>query len=70
MDEQTELAVEKAELCKLLMSSLYRDVCERANADEIGKTAGYGYTTASSACSIKRKITTLRKELLSLEKQV
>lgn len=70
MNERTELTMEKAELCRLLVNSLYRDVCERADADEIGKTAGYGYTTASSACSIKRKITTLRKELLSLEKQV
>ena len=41
MDERTELTVEKAELCKLLMNSLYRDVCERANADEIGKTQAY-----------------------------
>lgn len=70
MDERAELAVEKAELCKLLMNSLYRDVCERANADEIGKTQGYGYTTASTAYSIGNKITLLRKELLELKKLV
>ena len=70
MYERTELAVEKAELCKLLMGSLYRDVCERADADEIGKTAGYGYTTASSAYNIGNKVTILRKELLALKKLV
>lgn len=70
MDERTELAVEKAELCKLLMNSLYRDVCERANADEIEKTAGYGYTTVSSAYNIGNKVTMLRKELLDLRKLV
>lgn len=70
MNERTELAVEKAELCKLLMSGLYRDVCERANADEIGKTQAYGYTTASTAYSIGNKVTLLRKELLELKKLV
>ena len=70
MDERTELAVEKAELCKLLMSSLYRDVCERADADEIGKSQAYGYTTVSSAYNIGNKITMLRKELLELRKLV
>ena len=70
MDERTELAVEKAELCKLLMSSLHRDVCERANADEIGKTQGYSYTTAPTAYSIGNKITLLRKGLLELRKLI
>lgn len=70
MDERTGLAAEKAELCKLLMGSLYRDVCERADAGEIGKTAGYGYNTASSAYSIGNKVTILRKELLELKKLI
>lgn len=70
MNERTELTMEKAELCRLLVNSLYRDVCERADADEIGKTAGYGYTTASSAYNIGNKVTMLRKELLELKKMV
>ena len=67
MNERTELTMEKAELCRLLVNSLCRDVCGRADADEIGKTAGYSYTTASSSCSIKRKIMALVKELLELK---
>ena len=70
MDERTWLAVEEAELCKLLMNSLCRDVCERADADEIGKTQGYGYTTVSTAYSIGNRVTLLRKELLELKKLV
>ena len=70
MDERTELAVEKAELCKLLMSSLYRDVCERADADEIGKSQAYGYTTVSSAYNIGNKVSLLRKDFGTQESGV
>lgn len=64
----TERVEQTSRLCILLMDSIARDIRVRSDCGEIGTV--YENSRDVSACSIKRKITTLRKELLSLEKQV